>query len=194
MYVDEAAVAQGARQPGGMAMTTREMLLEELDLEMEYTRKTLERVPENQMEWKPDEKSMTLGVLSGFMAIMPTWGQDAITQEGFDAGAMEGLPPLPKTRSELLATFDRNASDLRKALSGLRDADLDKTWTLRAGQQVFFTQPRWLVYRTYFLNHLVHHRGQLTVYLRLLGVPVPAIYNDSADERGGMFIAAAAHN
>ena len=146
-------------------------LLEEFDLEMAFTRATLERVPEDRQDWKPQEKSMSLGMLSTFMAILVTWGRDALTLEGFDvAGEM---PPLPRvgTRAERLALFDTNVAAARTAIAAASDQDLEKPWTLRAGPQVFWSRPRWLVYRTYFLNHLVHHRGQLTVYLRLLGDP-----------------------
>jgi len=174
-------------------MTTKEMMLSEFDLETSYSRKALERVPDDRMDWKPHHNSMTLCALATFIAVIPSWGLDALTRDGYDAQAADRPAPREAgSRNELLAMFDRNVVAARAAISAASDESLGRMWSLRAGDQVFFTQPRWLVYRTYFMNHSIHHRGQLTVYLRMLGVPVPAIYNDSADERGGMFLDSAA--
>ena len=170
-------------------MKTKDMLMSEFDLECAYSRKALERVPDDQMGWKPHHNSMTLGELASFLAVIPSWGLESLTRDGYDALASDRpVPERTGTRDELLALFDRNVIAARAAIAAANDETLDLMWTLRAGDQVFFTQPRWLVYRTYFMNHAIHHRGQLTVYLRMLDVPVPAIYNDSADERGGMFL------
>ena len=119
-----------------------------------------------------------------------TWCVDTMDQDVYDVSSMGkgGKPTLPKTTAELLATFDGIVAKSRAAIAKASDEHLMTSWTLKAGDHEIFSQPRWLALRTYVFNHAVHHRGQLTVYLRLLGVPVPAIYNDSADEKGGMFI------
>jgi hypothetical protein len=172
-------------------MPLRDLLLPELDLEAAYTRKHLERVPINTLGFKPHSKSMSLGELSTFLAVLPTWGQFALTMDSFDV-APEGVP-LPqtevvRTQPELLEMFDRNLLGVRYALGKASDAHLQKPWALVAGGNTILKQQRYLVFRTFFLNHLVHHRAQLGVYFRLLGVRVPAVYNDSGDEKGGMFI------
>jgi uncharacterized damage-inducible protein DinB len=170
-------------------MTIREALIQEFDLELPYTRRSLERVPTDKFDWKPHEKSMTLGWLATFLALVPTWGVMAIEKDEFDPTASSGgqRPSLPTSADQLLATFDQNYGKLRTALAAATDAHLQTTWTLKPGGTVWFTQPRWLVLRGYILNHIVHHRAQLGVYLRLQGIAVPAIYNDSADEKGGVF-------
>jgi uncharacterized damage-inducible protein DinB len=141
-------------------------------------------------DWKPHDKSMTLGWLATFLGIMWSWGVIAIEQESFDPTKREGAgqaPALAKTTAELLALFDQNVAAYRKALAASGDAQLMKSWALLFGGQVYFRQPRWLVLRTFIMNHAVHHRAQLGTYLRLNGIAVPAIYNDSADEKGGLF-------
>ena len=170
-------------------MTIREALIQEFDLELPYTRRALERVPIDKFEWKPHEKSMTLGWLATFLALVPSWGVMTIEKDEFDPrAASDGQrPALPKSAPELLAMFDQNYAAFRASLAKTSDAHLQTDWTLKAGGEIWFTRPRWLVLREYILNHIVHHRGQLTVYLRLHGIAVPAIYNDSADEKGGVF-------
>jgi hypothetical protein len=172
-------------------MPVRDLLLAELDLEAAYTRKHLERVPMTTLGFKPHSKSMSLGDLATFIAVLPTWGQFALTMDSFDV-APEGvaLPPtdVVRSRDELLDLFDRNMLGVRAALAKASDVHLQKPWSLIANRSAIFTQPRYLVFRTLFLNHLVHHRAQLGVFFRLLGVRVPAVYNDSGDEKGGMFM------
>jgi uncharacterized damage-inducible protein DinB len=170
-------------------MTQRDALIKEFDLELPYTRRTLERVPIDKFAWKPHEKSMTLGWLATFLALAPTWGVMTLEKDVFDpAAAYDGKrPELPTSIEQLLALCDQNFAALRGALAGTTDQHLEGTWTLRVGGETWFTQPRWLVLRTYILNHIIHHRAQLGVYLRLQDIAVPAIYNDSADEKGGMF-------
>lgn len=171
-------------------MTQRDALIAELDLESPFIRQTLERVPLDKRAWTPHEKSMTLGWLSTFLCVMWSWGVITLEQDSFDPAARAGAgqkPPEPQTTAEMLELFDRSVTAFRSALLQTTDEHLQKPWTLLSGGQTFFTQPRWLVLRTYILNHAVHHRAQLGVYLRLNGIAVPAIYNDSADEKGGMF-------
>jgi hypothetical protein len=170
-------------------MTIRDALVQEFDLELPFTRRCLERVPIDKFEWKPHEKSMTLGWLSTFLALVPTWGVMTIEMDEFDPVAASGgqRPGLPTSIDQLLGLFDQNYGRFRAALAGTTDAHLLTNWTLKSRGDVWFTQARWLVLREYILNHIVHHRAQLGVYLRLQGIAVPAIYNDSADEKGGVF-------
>lgn len=175
-------------------MRLSEALVEECDIENHYTRKTLERVPLDKPEWKPHDKSMTLGWLATFLAFAPSWVRPIITLDHFDPSppdapkSAEPQVKLATSTEELLALFDRTTADARAAIANASDDHLLQPWTLAMNGQVKFTQPRWLALRTYVLNHVIHHRAQLGVYLRLNGLSVPAIYNDSADERGGMFL------
>jgi uncharacterized damage-inducible protein DinB len=172
-------------------MTLSDLLLPEFDLEANYTRKHLERAPMGNLEFKAHEKSMPLGHLVTFMAVLPTWGHLALTTDSFDV-APNGVPipqqPVVTSQRELLDMFDKNVADVRAALESASDEHLQQPWSLLAAGNTVFTQSRYLVYRAFFLNHLVHHRAQLGVDLRLNGIAVPAVYNDSADEQGGMFM------
>ena len=170
-------------------MTIRDALLREFDLELPFTRLSLARVPMDKLEWKPHEKSMTLGWLATFLAICPSWGVMTIEKEEFDPRAAAGgqRPEIAKSTDALLALFDQHYTQFRAALAATTDDRLLGTFTLKAGGEIWFSQPRWLVIREYILNHVVHHRAQLGVFLRLNGIAVPAIYNDSADEKGGVF-------
>jgi len=171
-------------------MTLRDALLQEFDLEMPFTRRSIERVPMDKFAWKPHEKSMTLGWLATFLTLVPSWGVMAIERDEFDPAAASGgqRPALPDTIEKLLAQFDEHSGKFRAALAATSDAHLLTSWTLKAQGKVWFKEVRWLVLREFILNHIVHHRAQLGVYLRLQGVAVPAIYNDSADEKGGVFM------
>jgi uncharacterized damage-inducible protein DinB len=171
-------------------MTLKDALVREYDLEMEYVRRHLERVPEGKGDWKPAEKSMALGWLSGFLAILPSWATGILEDDSFDVNPTEKREPpkIPTDRAGLLALFDQNVATGRAALQKFDDARLETPWALKAAGRTLWSQPRWLVLKTFFLNHAVHHRAQLGVYLRVLGIPVPAVYNDSADDRGGMFV------
>jgi len=172
-------------------MPVRDLLLPELDLEASFTRKHLERVPMNTLGFKPHSKSMTLGELSTFLAVIPTWGSFVLTLDSLDV-VPEGVP-LPqqevvRSQQALLDMFDWNVIAVKGSLGKASDPHLQKPWSLLANGKPVFTQPRYLVFRTLFLNHMVHHRAQLGIFFRLLGVRVPAVYNDSADEQGGMFM------
>ena len=172
-------------------MRATKLMLEELDLEAFYTRRHLERVPMDKLDFKPHDKSMTLGWLATFTAILPSWGTLVLAKPEYDVappGGSDDDYSIATTTSALLARFDTNIDAMRSALTALTDAQLDEPWALKAAGQTAFSQPRGLVYRTFIMNHLVHHRAQLGVYLRMLGVTVPAVYNDSADEKGGMFM------
>ena len=172
-------------------MSFRDQLLVELDLELPFIREHIARVPEDKLGWKPHEKSMSIDWLAAFLGMLWTWGTVVAAQDSFDVvKAYEGQPPpeVPKTTQGLLDLFDRHSADARAAIARADDARMQEPWSLLANGNVVFTQPRWLVLRTFIMNHAVHHRAQLGVYLRLLGVAVPAVYNDSADEKGGMFM------
>ena len=169
-------------------MTLSEALLPEFDNEMSNTRKTLERVPEGKFSYKPHEKSGTMGWLAGHLANLPDWAVVTIKQDEFDfspGGAPFVPPPIPKTSKELLATFDKNAAAARAAIAGASDAELFKTWTLLNNGTKVMAMPKIACLRGWVMNHTIHHRAQLGVYLRLNNLPVPAIYGPSADE-GGM--------
>ena len=156
-------------------------LLPEFDHEMTTTRKVLERVPEDKFGWKPHAKSFSLGALATHVATLPTWGEETLKRLDIDIAG--GQPPAaPASKAELMATFDKNAAAMRSALTGKSDAELLAMWTLRRGGKTIFSMPKTAVLRSFVLSHLIHHRGQLSVYLRLLDVPVPSIYGPSADE------------
>lgn len=156
-------------------------LLPEFDHEMTVTRKLLERVPEDKFAWKPHQKSMSLGELAQHVATLPMWGTMTLTQSEIDVGGQQPLPPA-RSRTELLASFDQNVKDARAALVGKADGEFMAPWSLKRGGQTIFSMPRATVWRSFVLSHLVHHRGQLSVYLRLQDVAVPSMYGPSADE------------
>ena len=168
-------------------MSFSEMMLPEFDQEMANTRKTLERVPEDKFAWKPHEKSMSLGGLSTHLANIPSWTANTFDADELDIAPV-GAPPFrleeAKSRSELLAAFDKNVADARAALESARDEKWREPWSLLHGGNKIFSMPRTAVMRGFVMNHLIHHRAQLGVYLRLLDVPVPSIYGPSADESG----------
>ena len=161
-------------------MSIGESLLPEFDLEMATTRRVLERVPTEQGTWKPHPKSFALGHLAQLVSGMPGWITKTIRDTKIDLSKGSGYS-FEKTDT-LLAQFDKNVREAREALAQSRDADYDVSWSLTHGDRVLFTSPRGVVVRSH-INHLIHHRGQLTVYLRLLDIPVPMIYGPTADER-----------
>ena len=166
-------------------MAMRDALLPEFDHEMATTRKTLERVPEGKPDWKPHDKSMTMGRLAGHVAELPSFVTRALGADSFDinpAGGSTRTPLVMSSRKQLLEEFDKNVSDARAILSKASDEDLMKPWSLLAGGKTILTMPKIGVVRTFALNHSIHHRGQLSVYLRLNDAPVPSIYGPSADE------------
>ena len=155
--------------------------LKEFDQEMTVTRRLLERVPSDRGTWKPHEKSFALGHLAQLVSWMPGWIARTLREPHIDlAGGGAGYSF--ETTETLLAMFDENAAQARTALEEVTGALLEEPWSLRMGDRVLFTTPRGEVVRQH-LSHLVHHRGQLTVYLRLVDVPLPQIYGPTADER-----------
>jgi uncharacterized damage-inducible protein DinB len=156
-------------------------LLPEFDHEMATTRKLLERVPEARFEWKPHAKSMSMGFLATHLAHLPRWAEMTMTQSEFDVAGYP-VPDVPATRAELLAIFDKNIAAARAALTGRTDAELMAPWALKNAGHTVFSMPKTSVLRSFVVNHIVHHRGQLSVYLRLNDIPVPSMYGPSADE------------
>jgi uncharacterized damage-inducible protein DinB len=158
-------------------------LMPEFDHEMTLTRKLLERVPDDRLDWKPHAKSMSLGQLATHLATLPRWGAITITESEFDV-AGNPVNPAITSRAEMLSTFDGLVAGTRAALAGKSDAELMAPWTLRSGTHAIFSMPKASVWRSFVMSHMVHHRGQLTVYLRMHDVPLPSIYGPSADEGG----------
>lgn len=160
-------------------------MLPEFDHEMAGVRRTLERVPEDRLGWRPHPKSMTLGGLASHLANVPSWIGPTIGQDRLDV-APGGTPVRQEemtARQALLDHFDRHLSEGRAALAGAADEALLAPWTLLGNGQPLFTMPRVAVLRSFVMNHAIHHRAQLGVYLRLLDLPVPGLYGPSADER-----------
>ena len=167
----------------GMAIS--DSLLPEFDQEIAGARRTLERVPADKFDWRPHPRSGTLIWLAGHLANIPSWAPLTIDRDDFDmapGGKAMAPPPTPADTAELLATFDRHAAAARAAIAGAGDAELLKPWTLLSNGRTIMTQPKASVLRSFVMNHLIHHRAQLGVYLRLNDVPVPSIYGPSADE------------
>lgn len=164
--------------------TIAELLLAELDREAAGTRRALERVPEGRNDWKPHEKSMPFGYLAGLVATMLSWIDSIITQDELDLAAPgEYKTGAFDTSRELLEAFDQAVARARKALAGASDEHLLTTsWRLLGQGQVLLEQPRYVAIRDSVINHLAHHRGQLTVYLRLNDALVPSLYGPTADE------------
>lgn len=166
-------------------MSIAQSLLPEFDEEMAKTRKVLERVPADKWNWKPHVKSGTLGWLAGHVGTIPGWYAVTLQTESLDYAPVDGpaySPPKIENTQQLLAAFEKEAGEARTALSAASDGDFQKNWTLLAGGKEIFTMPRLACLRGMVMNHLIHHRAQLTVYLRLLDVPVPGLYGPSADE------------
>lgn len=166
-------------------MPIAQALLPEFDQEMATTRKMLERVPLDRADWRPHPKSTTLGSLAAHVASLPRFGHLAIETEEIDMNPPGGPAfqlPTYGTNAEMLAAFDEHVSRTRGALSGVSDADLTTPWTLKFGGRTLLRQPRIGVLRSLMMNHIIHHRAQLGVYLRMNDVPIPASYGPSADE------------
>jgi hypothetical protein len=166
-------------------MSIAQSLLPEFDHEMENTRKVLSRVPDGKFDYKPHAKSGTLGWLAGHVASLPGWCKETFTLTELDMspdGKPFVPPPPPATNKELMETFEKMVAAGRPALAGASDADMMVEWSLLMNKQKIFSMPRIGCYRGFVMNHLIHHRGQLEVYLRLLDVPLPGLYGPSADE------------
>jgi uncharacterized damage-inducible protein DinB len=162
-------------------MPINELLLREFDRELASTRKTLQRVPEEKWDWKPHEKSGSLGWIAGHVATLAGFTTVTIKTPSLEI-ADASIPKVEK-HADLMNTFEKMGGEARAALAGVTDEQLQQTWTLKRNGNLIFSMPRYDVLRTMCFNHIVHHRGQLTMYLRQLSVPVPALYGPSADEK-----------
>jgi uncharacterized damage-inducible protein DinB len=162
-------------------MPISQMLLPEFDHEMANTRKLLERIPDGNFDYKPHEKSMTLGRLAGHVAEVPSYATATIRMDKLELTGSE-KPFHPTSKKELLESFDKYVAEARQAISTVSDEDLGKIWSLRFGGKDVFSMPRVAVLRSMVMNHLIHHRAQLQVYLRLNNVEIPGMYGPSADE------------
>ena len=159
-------------------------LLPELDREMGLTRRALERVPDGQFDFKPHPTSVTLGRLAEHLTEMPRWATLTMTLREFEITASRPADyVVPATRAAVLAQFDKHLKEGRGHVAGKIDGEFTAPWTLKAGGKEVFTMPKIAVMRNFVLNHMIHHRGQLTVYLRMLQIPVPSIYGPSGDEQ-----------
>jgi uncharacterized damage-inducible protein DinB len=163
-------------------MSIAQGLLAEFDMETANTRRTLARLPEDKLDWAPDPKSMSLGRLAAHIAEMPGWAALTLSTNELDFAAGGYTPAVATSVEHVLGIADENAKAARAAIEAASDADFMKPWTLRNGDQIYFTMPKIAVIRGMVMNHTIHHRGQLTVYYRMNGVPVPALYGPSADE------------
>jgi uncharacterized damage-inducible protein DinB len=168
-------------------MAINQSLLGEFDHEMASTRKSLERVPDGKFDWKPHTKSMTMGALATHIASIPHWGKLTLDTPSFDVnppGGQQVRQPELKSKAEVLFFFDKSVPEARAAIANATDQSLMSPWSLLNGGKAVFTMPRVGVLRSMIMNHMIHHRAQLGVYLRLNDVPVPSIYGPSADEAG----------
>jgi uncharacterized damage-inducible protein DinB len=166
-------------------MLIRDALLPEFDQETANTRKVLERAPMEKSDWRPHEKSWDVAQLADHLQGILRWAVSVMQTDSFDVASPEAeefRPNPTRNRDELLARFDRNQGAARAALAQASNEDLIKPWSLKNGGQTIFSMPRVAALRAFVMNHSVHHRGQLCVYLRMNGVPVPALYGPSADE------------
>jgi uncharacterized damage-inducible protein DinB len=170
-----------------MSTSMSQSLLPEFDHEMANTRKVLERVPEDRPEFRPHQKSMTIARLAGHLTDIPWWAVAALTRDEYDVQPSDGVARerhTMTTRGALLARFDAEVAAARAAIAATSDAAMMQPWTLKQGGHVLFSMPRASALRSFVLNHNVHHRAQLGVYLRLNDIAVPSVYGPSADEGG----------
>ena len=168
-------------------MAIRDALLPEFHYEMSVTRKLLERVPSGKNDWRPHPKSMPLGRLASHLAEIPGWAVNTLTQTELDLAppaGQEWKPLILGSAAEMVALFDKGVKEAQQALAATEDAAFGVSWSLKMGPRVVMTQPRAAVYRSFVMNHLIHHRAQLGVYLRLLDIPLPSTYGPTADEQG----------
>ena len=165
-------------------MAIKESILPEFDHEMGATRRLLERVPDADLTWAPHEKSYTLGQLAGHLANLPRWAMIACDSAFYDMAAAgeDGRSKEPASTADVLRQFDANVTAARRRIEEQTDASLLSPWTLKQGDHEMFTIPKVAVLRSFVMNHMIHHRGQMTVYLRLRNVPLPSIYGPTADE------------
>lgn len=163
----------------------KDVAVGDLERELATTRRMLERVPEEHFSWKPHEKSWSLAALATHLANLLFWQRGILEGDEFDLASVPASGAAAESLDELLDAFDENAAALKHALAETDEAALRRTWRLKRGDKVVFSRPRADVLRSIGISHMIHHRGQLSVYLRLLDVPVPSSYGPTADEGSG---------
>ena len=163
-------------------MSERDSLLPEFDQEMAATRRVLERVPDTALEWRPHPKSFNLGELATHLSRIPHWGSLILKQDAYDLATSGPRKPALPTVAAVLEHFDANVREVRRSLVEMTDGQLLQPWMLRRGDHVVMSVPRVSAVRGFVVRHLVHHRGQMTVYLRMHDVPLPPLYGPTADE------------
>lgn len=163
-------------------MSINQSFLGEFEHEAESTRRLLERVPMDKWNWKPHEKSMSLGKLAFHVAEIPGWVSDTLDNDEFDFTKTPYVPKEEGTTDDLMKFYDECVKNAKTSIQNSTDENFMKTWTFRNGETIYFAMPKIQALRGFCFNHMYHHRGQLTVYLRLLNVPLPSIYGPSADE------------
>jgi uncharacterized damage-inducible protein DinB len=163
-------------------MNLSDALVAEFRHEAQTTRKLLERIPDEKLSWKPHPKSMTMGGLGTHIAHIPEWAETIVNDRELDMSKTDTRAKERKSRKEILDYFDANVDKFAKVLAGKPDDQMFLTWTLRSGDHVVVELPRAVCLRSFILSHTIHHRGQLSVYLRENDIPVPSIYGPSADE------------
>lgn len=164
-------------------MTLGQILAAELKHEAVSIRKMLERIPDDKLAWKPHEKSMSLERVAGHIVEMLSWTKATLTEDELDFSKFDYKPKQYTASAEFVADLDANVTEAVEILNGVSNETMSENWTMRRGEKIYFTMPKAAVMRTFVMNHIVHHRGQLSVYFRLLDVPVPSIYGPSADEQ-----------
>jgi uncharacterized damage-inducible protein DinB len=166
-----------------LSTVPKEVLLAEFDHEMAVTRRMLERLPAPALSWRPHPRSRSLGQLASHIAAIPRWGSSILERDGYDVGHDRATPEVePETPAAIVSTFDAHTAQVRRALVERADVELDVPWSLTRGSRILMSMPRFAAFRSFLLYHLVHHRGQLSVYLRLQDVPLPPLYGATADE------------
>lgn len=160
-----------------------QMLAAELAHEAVSTRKMLERLPNEKLSWKPHEKSMTLERIAGHIAEMVGWTGVTLDHSELDFSKFDYTPKVYTDSVNLVADFDKNIAEAIEILNKTPNETFGENWTMRKGEQIYFTLPKAAVMRSFVMSHIIHHRGQLAVYMRLLDIPVPSIYGPSADEQ-----------
>lgn len=160
-----------------------DLFLSDVEDELDGLRRILEVIPEEHFAWRPHPRSWTLAELAGHLVNLLNWQRMILERDGLDLATMPPSLPAPRDRSELLERFEKSLDVLRSVLASITEDSLSRPWTLQHGERVIFSMPRIKAFRRSGINHMVHHRAQLTVYLRLLDIPLPGLYGASADER-----------
>ena len=163
-------------------MDLMESIRQEFDHEAKTTRRHLERIPEEKLTWKPHQKSFSAAALASHLVECIGWGESIFSEDEASLDPATYKPLHVKSSANLLQTFDENVANCKRALDAASAEDLDRSWRFKWGGQVVFDRPKALAFRDFTLSHIIHHRGQLSVYLRLLEVPVPGSYGPTADE------------